>query len=267
MKNSLQTIIIIWSMNALAAASNPASSTAERLQPPPIPLQFCQMSEACAYPNYNIASLPSGNRIVTYYDPGLECSDSAYPFLVTTLWVTFNDICNPCVLWPFDIDLVVYRPAQAGNPCSGPGAEIYRESYSCDEAAYSYPNVGPLTLSEPLCQDAPFFIGIQYTGQPFGLYPPPMIGDASRCPPIECRHWGGYGANWWTWADYWGTDVGAPGFWVDGETESAACSPPQNVPTLSQWGLLIMGLILLTCASIGVILGRGLVMIRSADKR
>ncbi len=250
-------ILFINSTGIAAERDGIDKTNSDRLiDPPPASLDFCQMTEACYFPTYNINSLASGNRIVSYYDPGLECSAPAYPFEIATLWITFNDACNPCVLWPFDVDLVVYDPTQPGDPCQGPGTEIYRESYSCDEQTYSYPNVGPLTLSTPLCVDDPFFVGIEYTGQPFGLYPPIMIGDVSRCPTDECHHWGGYGNNWWEWSDYWGSIMGAPAFWVDGETNSINCAPNQNVPTLSQWGMLIMTLLLLTCGAIGVIINR-----------
>ncbi len=176
-------LIVLFIISTGMAAERdriPKTNSDRSIDPPPAPLDFCQMTEACDFPTYNINSLASGNRIVSYYDPGLECSAPAYPFEIATLWITYYDICNPCVLWPFDIDLVVYDPAQPGQPCSGPGAEIYRESYSCDEQTYSYPNVGPLMLTTPFCVDGPFFIGIEYNGQPFGLYPPIMIGDVSR---------------------------------------------------------------------------------------
>lgn len=262
MIRNLSISIFFLSFINLAAAGTPGSipplePTMDSIaQPPPVPLDNCQMTEACPYPAYNINSLAAGNRIVTYFDPEIACNSPAYPFEITTLWITFNDQCNPCVQWPFPVDLVVYNTAPSRDPCLGPGTEIYRESYSCDEANYKYPNIGPLFLSSPLCVDGPFFIGIEYTGQPFGLYPPIMIGDAAQCPPVDCHHWGGYADHWWQWNTYWGMIVGAPAFWVDGETGSSVCAPQQEVPALSEWGMLILGLLLLTIGSIAAVRGK-----------
>jgi hypothetical protein len=247
----LVIILVAWSP-LLASNTQPILKLeGEHKIKPPVVLEFCQMTEACEQPSYYVSYMAAGNRVVTYYDPEVECSNHPYPFQIETFWVTFYDIC--CVQWPFQVDLIVYDTTPSQDPCSGPGIEIYRESFTCDRDTYRFPNIGPLQPEMPVCIDGPAFVGIEYTDNPFGRFPSILWGDEIDCPPDDCIHWGGYGDNWWQWGDYWGADKGPPSFWVDGETSSPGCEPPQEVPALSEWGMIIMGLLFLCLTTIAAI--------------
>jgi len=207
---------------------------------PEIPADICQVSHACNNPTVYFQWMPAGTEAASYYDPAAQCQGN-YPFKVDSFWATFLSPC--CVQWPFQIDVIIFEPRRSGNPCEGPGREIYRNSFQVFQQAFEYPAVGRLIFPEPICIDGPVFVGLLYSDQPTGRYPSMVMGDGQICPSDDCDHWTYFGGHWHEWNEYWQGEVSAPTYWITGEFDSPECAERLDVPTLSEWGVIIMFLL------------------------
>lgn len=201
--------------------------------------------------SYFGAEIP-GDRIVTFIDPA-DCPGSpTYPFEITSVDFQLLAVFG---WYPADVDIIVYDMADPGDFCQGPGAELCRFTFTCD-ASFEYPNWGTAPFPEPCCMDGPFFIGIEY------LDPVISIATYDYGPPVQCDVWYYTGGGWSEWYAMWGGGMGYPILSVNGETYSPACEE-QEIPTLSEWGMMIMGLLLLVFGTVAVVRKRKAVLTKS----
>jgi hypothetical protein len=219
-------VLLILATALMAGVGDSPKVTAVTLEPVEKPqpkgsMAACTMVKHDGSPAYYFGGIVQGDQYVTYFNP-LDCGQSpTYPFEITDLSFPLYDDGSG-VTWPVQLDIVVYDLAQPPDSCSGPGQERCRFTITCDQATWSYPNVGTATFPTPCCVDAPFYIGVQYTDQGAGPYPS-ILMDAQTAD--TCDNWG-YRGGWLEWFDFW-TQPG-PGYliyWVDGETNSPNCEP------------------------------------------
>ena len=185
---------------------------------------------ACAFQKHNdtansfYSGFDPGDRIVTYFEPSVECSSPTYPFEIQSFSITLFD--GGGYQWPVDIDIVVFALAGADS-CSGPGAELCRFTVSCDSAVFRTPHVGTATFPTPCCVIGPVYIGYEYSDDGAGEGPFPSVLFDISGPVPRCENWG-YGLGSWSeWYNFWGPPrPGYPLYWVEGETQSAACGLP-----------------------------------------
>lgn len=177
----------------------------------------------CAASGYATGQAPH-DRIVTYYDPS-DCDSPTYPFAITAF--SFSMIPLTYNEWPVSMDIVVFAPNIPGDKCSGPGTELYRQTISCDYATWATPNIGTETLTEPLCVDGPFFMGVEYSDTAnHALSYPSLLFDTTAAPD-SCDNWYYFDIStpqWYEWYDFWANLPGYPWFWVEGETMSSLCA-------------------------------------------
>lgn len=183
-------------------------------------LEYCPLTAT----NGNGSSIWGGEsygiETMTYFDPQVNCTyPTIYPYEITSFSFTlFNAWGN---FWPYSIDVVVHDLNVPGDPCQGPGEELCRFTVSCDEASFSYPNVGTAYFPQPCCVYGPFYIGLQYTSTE-DVHPAVVFDDQS---PGCCDNWEfDPGArSWYDWCSFWAPPIpGYPLFWLEGQT------PPNN---------------------------------------
>lgn len=186
--------------------------------PTPVILDYCGLAKTNGAAAYLYGGYVPPIQTVTYFDPTVCPGVPTYPFEITSFSFTLYDWAGNT--WPYPIDVVVYDMAVSGDPCQGPGAELCRFTVSCDQASFSYPNVGTAVFPQVCCVNEPFFIGLQYTSS-FPIHPS-ILFDNQVPPP--CDNWMFYADGvWYEWSNFWGDPApGYPLFWVNGET------PPNN---------------------------------------
>ena len=200
----------------------------------------CQLSKyEPENPWYNSNWYP-GDRAVTFFDP-IDCPETpTYPFEITSLDFQLHVYAGS---YPVDVDIVVFDMLDPDDECQGPGAELYRFSYSCDES-FEFPNVGTAPFPEPCCVEGQFFIGIEYRDPVEAS----TIFDSNY--PVYCENWTVYqGSDWQDWTDVSG--LGYFAFWINGQISSPNCR--QDIPTLSEWGAIILSLLLLAAGTIAIV--------------
>lgn len=204
------------------------------------------MPEACQLSKYELgnpwynSNWHPGDRAVTFFDP-IDCpGTTTYPFDITSLDFQLHVYAGS---YPVDVDIVVFDMLDPDDECQGPGAELYRFSYSCDES-FQFPNVGTAPFPEPCCVEGQFFIGIEY----WDPVEASIICDSNY--PVYCENWVVYqGSDWRDWTDVSG--LGYFAFWINGETNLPDCQ--QDIPTLSEWGAIILSLLLLVAGTIAIV--------------
>ena len=184
------------------------------------PAVFCELSNHGDTIESFYSHIVAGERYAALIDPSACVSSPQYPFEVTTVWLTLLTFSK--AVWPVSIDLEIWS-VKGGNPCLGPGGILYSERRTLDQATFSLPNLGKLSLGQPVCVSGPFFVSIRYTG--LTAVPFPSVMFDSRMPADSCRHWG-YGptTDWDNWWHFWNPPI--PGnmiLWVDGSTASLNC--------------------------------------------
>jgi hypothetical protein len=164
----------------------------------------------------------NGTGTYTYYNPEVECAAPIYPFEITSFTFSLYDDGSG-IVWPAQIDIVVYYPVTAYDSCSGPGAEVCRYSLTADALTYQYPTFGTFTLPPGCCVTAPFFMGIEYTAG--GAATTPSILFDNNAAPDTCDNWQYYTDGLlYEWYNFWNQPgPGYPMFGVGGETVSANC--------------------------------------------
>ena len=185
---------------------------------------------ACDLQNhYNVATgyatgQAPNDKIVTYIDPS-ECGAPTYPFEITALSFSMIPLTGNC--WPVTMDIVVFAPTVAGDNCSAPDVELYRQTVLCDSANWAIPNIGTEFFTEPFCVDGPFFIGVEYGDTTFIAQSYPSLLFDTTSAPDTCDNWYYFDidstADWHEWYAFWSNLPGYPWFWIEGETNSSAC--------------------------------------------
>ncbi len=207
---------------AAAAADKPKAIPISDAEPVgrPLATDACTMFKTNGtIAGYTEGWLP-GYANVTFFDPSAECTGvPTYPFEIISLSFTLWNYVG--AVWPVDMDFVVYGMADPQDFCAGPGTELCRETFTCDQAGFGYPTPGTITFSSPCCVNGPVFIGLKYTGTTNTPYPSILWDD--QTPPC-CDSWF-YMDTWYDWCGAFSDppEVGYPLFWVDGETNSANC--------------------------------------------
>jgi len=223
---SVILVLVIWSTTFTEIGTRPKFTLLDKEIIVSIPDEFSSRA-ACVIQKHSdtgiafYSGFDPGDRIVTYFDPGVECSSATFPFEIQTLSITLFDAGG--YQWPVDIDIVVFGLAGADS-CGGPDAELCRFTVSCDSAIFRTPHVGTATFPSPCCVIGPVYIGFEYSDNGAGPFPSVLFDNSAPVP--ECENWG-YGlGDWSEWYDFWGAPrPGYPIYWVEGETQSAACGP------------------------------------------
>ena len=185
------------------------------------PKDACTLVKGTDVPGPYFDSFMSGDAIVTLLDPGDCEANFNYPFQINSITLAFDQVS---LNWPFTLDVVVFDKHPSANPCFGPGDELCRQTFVCDEATFQYPNFGTLVFDDPCCAVGPFFIGIEYTDPGEGLFPSLYFNQ--QVPADSCDNWyyRAEDAMWHEWYDVWPPPVfGYPIFSVEGETRSNIC--------------------------------------------
>jgi hypothetical protein len=167
------------------------------------------------------SQIAAGERYAALFDPANCTATPQFPFEVRVIWLTLYTFVG--ANWPAKVEVEIWS-VTGGVACKGPGGLLYSEAKTLDQATYSLPNLGKITLAQSVCVDGPFFVAIRYTGQSIAPYPSVMFD--SRMPADSCLNWG-YGptTNWDNWWHFWNPPI--PGniiLWVDGETGSSTCT-------------------------------------------
>jgi hypothetical protein len=201
--------------------------------------ESCRLSK-CGEP-YTALDASPGRRIVTFFDPADCPGNFGYPVEVKSAEFQLYALYG---WYPADVDIVVFDMADPDDFCQGPGSELFRFTYTCDQS-FEFPDVGTALFPEPLCVEGPFFIGIEYTD--------PVIAVATYDvgPPVVCDVWYYAFPDWYEWYSAWDGEMGYPIFWVNLEENSPDC--PESVPTLSQWGMLVMVLLTLAAGTAAIV--------------
>jgi hypothetical protein len=188
----------------------------------------CGMTRSSTTPAGYWGQYQAGIGTYSYFDPALFCADPVYPYEITAFSFVLYDPAASVYTWPAEVDIVVYG-AGGGGACGGPGAELCRYSLTADSATYAYPNVGTFLFPTPCCARGPFFIGLEYRSGVAGKTPSVMFDNALT--PDTCMNWIKYTDGlYYEWKVFWTAPVpGDPMYWVDGETNSAAC------PSACKW--------------------------------
>jgi hypothetical protein len=169
------------------------------------------------------SKIAKGERYAAYIDPGKCSSSPQYPFEIQTIPITLYTFVG--AVWPVKTKVEIWA-APGGTACPGPGALLYSENFTLDQATYALPYIGTIKLSQAVCVNGPFFVSLQYVGDSGTVFPSVMFD--SRMPGDSCLNWG-YGptTDWDRWNHYWsGTLPGNLILWVEGETNSATCNNP-----------------------------------------
>lgn len=211
---------------AVMAVEKKTATSVEVPKPvaPPSPKDACTMAHTNGTGAYFFGSFVLGHRIVSYFNPAVCPGTPTYPFQITALTLPLYD--HGGYQWPVQVDVVVYDLAQPPDSCSGPGAELCRERFSCDSLTFCPPNLGTITFTTPCCVNGPFYIGIEYTDAGAGPFPSPLFDNQT---PDTCVNWFYHGGYWYDWHTIWTPPTpGYPLFWVDGNTQPNACEEWPN---------------------------------------
>lgn len=230
MKRVLSSLILFMFIGALAASAvadvekQKATPIEDRVSVKPPEPRVALDACALAKTNGTLSSYFSGFGLgminITYFDPIVCTGVPTYPFEITAFSFSLYDNGSG-VQWPVQVDIVVYDLAVPGDPCSGPGQELCRHTVSCDEATFSFPEMGTVDFPTACCVVGPFYIGLEYTDQGDGPFPSIAFDDQT---PVVCDNWFYYGGTWYEWYDIWSPPPpGYPLFWVDGQTPPNAC--------------------------------------------
>lgn len=144
-----------------------------------------------------------GDEQAAYFDPAAECidCDPVYPLHITQVEGYFYD---PDGAGTLDVIVHFY---EAGDPCMGPGAEIYSFAATVTDF-YQTGSWATIPLPEVLCLEEDFFLAIEYNSDP-GVMIPSLLFD-SGAPVDTCIQWNYREADggWTEWWDFWQTPSG-----------------------------------------------------------
>lgn len=126
--------------------------------------------------------------------------------------------------WPVGVELQIWEKAGADS-CDGPGVKLYSKHFLLDSADFAM-KVGVITLPDPVCVSAPFYVALEYDGTTPAPYPSVLFDTANA--PDSCLNWGYFG-QWVEWYDLWQSPV-AGNFmvWVDGFSSSNYCATDES---------------------------------------
>ncbi|MBU8933357.1 MAG: PQQ-binding-like beta-propeller repeat protein [candidate division Zixibacteria bacterium] len=209
-------LIILTLMLALSAfADTPRDTRLEQIIEPisidaPASRAMCTMYKTTGTMYGNWSGWLAGDNVVTYFDPYVMCGDPGYPFEITSFSFALYDYNPGTVVWPADIDIVVYD--NNGSKCNGPGAELCRFTIIADEATYSSA-FGTAIFPTPCSVSGPFFIGVEYNSGVYYTIPSLIFDDNTT--PDTCDNFFSYGGSTYEWYDFWGNQ-GYPMFIVNG---------------------------------------------------
>ncbi len=190
----------------------------------PVSRAACTMSKGTGAAASYWDSYEAGTGTYTYFDPLIECGAAAYPYELQSISFPLYDDGSG-IVWPAQIDIVVYDMLDVGDPCTGPGAELCRFAVTADQPTFGYPNVGTVSFPSPCCINGPVFIGFEYTAGIVNETPSILFDDNSQVDPCENWMLSNVG-SFVDWATFWTPPPpGYPMFSVDGETQSQNCDP------------------------------------------
>ena len=253
----LRIAMILWGIIFVFNTANAQNSTGGEGQsfPPEKPVTECQISKHFFAPYDYIGSISTGTYFVSYFDPGDYCDTPLYPLEITAFGLSMDDFYIG--VWPVQIDVVIFDLHDPDDPCQGPGEELFRFTASCDEETFLFPAYGTIPFPEVYCVNSPFIIGIEYTDTGDGPFPSPIFDEYGS----ECENW--YKNPSYNWVDFSISGFGDPFYRVYADTYSPNC-PPANIPTLSEWGMIIMALLILTIGTAAVVRRKKVNLCKSA---
>ena len=186
-----------------------------------LPDAFCRLQNHSDTIATYYSGIAAGERYATYMNPARCAPAPQYPFEIRTVPLSLYTFIG--ANWPVRIEIEIWM-ATGGDSCQGPGALLYSEPLTLDQATYGLPNVGVIVLAQSVCVTGPFFVSIRYTGESIAPYPSVMFDN--HMPADSCMNWG-YGptTNWDNWRNFWVPPI--PGnliVWVEGETGSSTCN-------------------------------------------
>ncbi|MGB7061719.1 MAG: hypothetical protein WBF13_05110, partial [Candidatus Zixiibacteriota bacterium] len=146
-----------------------------------------------------------GDQSAAYFDPATECGcdDPVYPLHITEVQGYFYDHAGAGT-----VDVIVHF-YEAGDPCDGPGAEIYSFSATVTDF-YQQGEWATMPLPEIFCIEQDFFMAVEYNSGATGTIPSLLTDSQSEMVPL-CIQWNDYlDYGWIEWWDFWAPPI--PGF-------------------------------------------------------
>jgi hypothetical protein len=165
-----------------------------------------------------------GDQNAVYYDPATMCTEctEVYPINITSVRGQFYDHAGVGV--PMD---VIFHFYEAGDPCVGPGAEIYSFEATVD---VFYPD-GDFVVNTPedVCLEDDFFLACEYNSGTAGSIPSLLFDN--NYPVDTCFQWNEYlDYGWIEWWDFWSTpaEVGWLMLSCVGTCNDEVCNPGEE---------------------------------------
>ena len=225
--------LILWGLSSVLSGTGEQATILDEPIPVGQPENLDISRAACTLKKHNDtlggfwSGYADGIRTVTYFDPEAICGSPAYPYEIQDFAFTLVDAGG--YQWPVTVDVVIYDAQLTDAPCNAPGEELCRYTLTCDEATFSFPNVGLVSFGSPCCVNRPFYIGLEYNDP--GAGPFPSVAFDTKVPTDTCDNYQFYSdATWYEWADFWSPPgPGNPIFWVYGETESVVCQDQEAI--------------------------------------
>lgn len=187
---------------------------------PPIlqyPKSYCQLALDDGIPAYYFDAWNVGDRNAIYFDPADCGGGGIYPFRLDTALALFYDFAGAGSV---NVRVSVHR-AIGGDPCKGPGEQLYLSPPVT--VTTFYPNWVEIPIPYLICLQEPFFLDIQYTSGQVGLIPSLLMDSA---PQDTCPLWVFWSPTgfWYNFNTFWEPPIPGEFFLrLIGQTEVTGC--------------------------------------------